>query len=523
MRNKIVIYDSTLRDGAQAEGISFSLDDKIKIVAALDDMGIDYIEAGNPASNPKDAAFYDYYKKNPSRKPKFAKLTAFGSTRKKGVKTGEDKNVLALLEAETDVVCIVGKCSRFHVEQVIQAECDENIQMIRETIAFFKERGRRVIFDGEHFFDGWGEDKDYAMECIAAAESADTVVLCDTNGGAFPLDIYSIVKKVSETFTTPLGIHTHNDCGMAVANSIMAVEAGAVHVQGTFIGFGERCGNACLSTIIPNLRIKKGYNCLNETAITHLTPAARYIAEIANISLDERSPYIGKSAFAHKGGMHVDGVFKCTQSFEHIDPILVGNERKHLLSEVAGRSAVLSAIQRIDPDIKRDSMETDIIVKHLKKLENDGYQFEAAESSFILGIRKILGKYKPSFELINYKAISEQPCHDGSSASAIIKIIVDGKTEITAADGKGPVNALDKALRKALEVFYPQLKNVHLTDYKVRVLDGKPETASMVRVLIESTDGKSNWTTVGVSHDIIEASWIALVDSIEYKLIKDME
>jgi 2-isopropylmalate synthase len=523
MANKISIFDSTLRDGAQAEGISFSVKDKLKVVKALDELGVAYIEAGNPGSNPKDLEFFDNVKK---LNLQHAKLTAFGSTRRRNITVEEDGNVQSLLKADTPVVAIFGKSWDFHVTDIIQTTLEENLQMIEDTIRFFKERKKEVIFDAEHFFDGYKANPEYALAALQAAVDggADCLALCETNGGAFPTEIYEITKKVVETFSVDVGIHTHNDGGMAVANTIMAVEAGAVHVQGTYVGFGERCGNANLSSIIPNLQLKKGYECLPEDQLSTVTSTARRIAEIANVPIHDGMPYVGKSAFAHKGGMHIDGVSKASHSFEHIDPTAVGNERRFLMSEVAGRSTILSKIQKVNPNITKDSPETKQIIDRLKELEHVGYQFEGAESTFELVIRKHLGKYKPFFELDHFNVIGEHPSKDGQfSSSAMIKVCVDGKEEITAAEGDGPVNALDTALRKALEVFYPELTNVHLTDYKVRVLDTKTATAAKVRVLIESTDGEDIWSTVGVSTDIIEASWIALVDSIEYKLIKDIE
>jgi 2-isopropylmalate synthase len=522
MLRKIDIFDSTLRDGAQAEGISFSVEDKLKIVKALDDLGISYIEAGNPGSNPKDLEFFNKMK---NVTLKNAKLTAFGSTRRAGISVEEDKNVQSLLEADTPAVAIFGKSWDFHVTDIIKTTLDENLNMLRETMAFFKSKGKEVIFDAEHFFDGYKSNPEYAFAALKAAMEggADWLVLCETNGGAFPEEVYEITKKVAAHFPAKIGIHCHNDGGMGVANTIMAVDAGAVQVQGTYIGFGERCGNANLSTIIANLQLKKGYECILEDQMINLTSTARFVAEVSNISMNEREPYIGNSAFAHKGGMHIDGVNKVSHSFEHINPEKVGNKRRFLMSEVSGRTTILEKIQKIDPNIEKNSPETHKIMDRLKMLEYEGYQFEGAESTFELVIRKQLGKYKPFFYLEHYKIIGDQPNGGKHSSVAIVKINVEGKEEITAAEGKGPVNALDTALRKALEVFYPQLKEVHLTDFKVRVLDNKTATAAKVRVLIESTDGHNVWTTVGVSTDIIEASWIALVDSIEYKLLKDIE
>ncbi len=522
MSKKIAVFDSTLRDGAQGEGISFSVEDKIKIVKTLDELGVSYVEAGNPGSNPKDMEFFDRIK---NIKLNNSKIVAFGSTRRCNISVEEDNNIKSLISAGVDTVAIFGKSWDFHVTDIIHTTLDENLKMIGDTIAYLKNLGKEVIFDAEHFFDGYKNNKDYAIKTLETAvlSGADCIALCDTNGGCFPDEVFDITKFVCEKFNVSVGIHCHNDCGMAVANAVMAVYAGADNVQGTFTGFGERCGNTTLSTVIANLQLKHDYICIPPENIENLTHVARKISEIANFKLSDIMPYVGKCAFAHKGGMHIDGVSKAPHSFEHIDPSKVGNERKFLTSEVSGRSTILSMIKKIDPSIEKNSPETDLIIKKLKEFEYNGYQFEGAEGGFELLIRKTLGKYKPFFELVNFKTIGEQPYSEGVSASAVIKVIVDGKAEITAAEGNGPVNALDKALHKALEVFYPALSEVHLTDYKVRVLDGKTATASKVRVLIESSDGVDNWSTVGVSNDIIEASWIALVDSIEYKLIKDIE
>lgn len=523
MERKIFIFDSTLRDGAQAESISYSVEDKWKIVHALDELGVSYIEAGNPGSNPKDLEFFNQIK---THQMKQAKITAFGSTRRKGMKVEDDANNQLLLDADTPVVTIVGKSWDLHVKDVINTSLDENLDMIGETVAFFKNKGKEVIFDAEHFFDGFKSNPTYAFDSlkVAADSGADWLILCETNGGGFPGEVYEITKNVIKKFSLPVGIHCHNDCGMAVANSIMAVEAGANQVQGTFIGFGERCGNANLSTIIPNLQLKKNYACITGDQLIKLTSTARMVAEVSNIPLDNHLPYVGKSAFAHKGGMHIDGVIKVPRSFEHVKPDEIGNERRFLMSEVSGRSTILEKIQKVSPDLKKNSKQTQLIIDLLKKSEHDGYQFEGAECSFELMVRKHLGKYQPFFQLESFTIISDQSLQNGDSrSSAVIKVNVDGEEEITAAEGDGPVNALDRALRKALEVFYPELKEVHLTDFKVRVLNPEEATAAKVRVLIESTDGKDIWTTVGVSNDILQASCIALVDSIEYKLMKNIE
>ncbi len=519
--NKIEIFDSTLRDGAQGEGILFSVEDKIKIVKILDDLGVDYIEGGNPFSNKKDMEFFDTASK---LQLKNSRLCAFGSTRKPREKAFESPAVNALLKAKTGAVAIFGKSSVLHVKEVLKTTLEENLSMIYDTVSFLVSNSKDVIYDAEHFFDGYKLDKVYALKTLKAAYDAGAKVLClcDTNGACFPDEIYDIVKEVQNHFNVKIGIHCHNDTGMAEAGSIFAVKAGACHVQGTLTGLGERCGNANLSTLIPNLQLKKGYNCIDEKNLSELTSSCKAIAEIANVPLSSSMPYVGKSAFAHKAGMHIDGVNKISSSFEHIDPGIVGNERRFLTSEAAGRGTILKKIQKIDPSIKKEDPKTKEIVDKLKDLEYRGYQFEAAEQSFELVISKLLGRYHKSFELLDFKIITTTGKQDNNyTATAMIKIQVDKKIEITAAEGEGPVNAMDKALRKALSVFYPSISKIHLTDYKVRVLEAKDATAAKVRVLIETTDGKDIWTTVGVSTDIIEASWIALADSIEYKLSKE--
>jgi len=522
-QNTVKIFDSTLRDGAQGQGISFSLEDKIKIVKALDEMQIEYIEAGNPGSNPKDMEFFKRLK---GMELKNAKIVAFGSTRKPNVNVEDDKNLKDLLSSGADTIVIFGKSWDFQVIDIIKTSLDENIEMIKDTIKYFCKKGKEVIFDAEHFYDGYKANKDYAMETLKAAEEAgaQVVILCDTNGGTLPQEIYHITKIVKGEIATELGIHSHDDMGMAVANSIMAVEAGVKQIQGTFIGIGERCGNANLSAIIPILKLKLGYEVLNNNELVNLTKAARYIAEICNITLTDQTPFVGSSSFAHKGGMHIDAVTKAPKSYEHINPELVGNKRRFLVSEVSGKSTILQEIKKIFPNVSKDDNSVQKITDRLKELEYEGYQFEGAEGTVELVIRKIIGKYKPFFKLNHFKIIGEQPYGtENFTSTAVINITVDGRNEMTAAEGEGPVNALDKAIRKALEVFYPEIKQARLVDYKVRVLDSENATEAKVRVLIESTDGIENWSTVGVSRDVIQASWIALVDSIEYKLIKDIE
>ncbi len=519
----VKIFDSTLRDGAQGQGISFSLEDKIKIVKVLDEMKVDYIEAGNPGSNPKDMEFFKRLK---DVELKNAKVVAFGSTRRPKINVEDDKNLKDLLSSRADTIVVFGKSWDFQVTDIIKTSLSENVNMIKDTIEYLCVKGKEVIFDAEHFYDGYKANKEYAMATLKAAEEAGAkvVVLCDTNGGALPQEIYSITKTIKETVKVELGIHSHDDMGMAVANSIMAVEAGASQIQGTFIGIGERCGNANLSTIIPTLKLKLGYKVLNDNELVNLTKTSRYIAEICNITLSDEDPFVGNSAFAHKGGMHIDAVTKSPKSYEHIEPELVGNKRRFLVSEVSGKSTILQEIQKIFPNISKDDKSVQKITDRLKELEYDGYQFEGAEGTVELVIRKIIGKYKPFFKLNHFKIIGEQPYgSEEFSSTAVINITVDGQNEMTAAEGEGPVNALDKAIRKALEVFYPELKQARLVDYKVRVLDSESATEAKVRVLIESTDGIESWSTVGVSRDVIQASWIALVDSIEYKLIKDIE
>jgi 2-isopropylmalate synthase len=519
---RISIYDSTLRDGAQAQGISYSVDDKIKIVERLDALGVRYIEAGNPGSNPKDLEFFERVR---GMKLKHARLIAFGATRKIGIKAEDDGNVRSILAAGTQAVAIFGKSWDYQVTEILRTKLDENLRMIGDTVRYLKQQGKEVVYDAEHFFDGWKANPDYALATLkAAAEAgADCLCLCDTNGGTFPDVIFEVTKKVAGQFQTPIGIHCHNDCEMAVANSVMAVQAGATQVQGTINGIGERCGNANLCSIIPDLQLKLGFECIPPQNMATLTTVARAVSDIANMPHNEKAAYVGADAFAHKGGMHIDAVVKNPVSYEHIDPDLVGNSRRTLMSEVAGRSTLLARIRAVDPSIGKDSPETKKIIDRLKQLEHEGYHFEAAEQSFELVVRKMLGKYTPFFELVEFKVMVNEPSVNNMNSSAMIKIRVGNDTEITAAEGDGPVNALDKAVRKALERFYPAIGEIRLTDYKVRVLDSDQASAAKVRVLIESTDHRENWTTIGVSTDIIDASWHALVDSIEYKLVREQE
>jgi 2-isopropylmalate synthase len=519
----VEILDTTLRDGAQGEGIGFSVQDKLSIACALDELGVSWIEAGNPGSNPKDMEFF---RLAGNLSLKQSRLCAFGSTRKKGVTPREDPFLKSLLDAATEGVVIFGKSWDLHVTEVLGVSLEENLAMIAETIAFLKDQGRIVLYDAEHFFDGWTANPEYALKTVKTAleAGADRIVLCDTNGGNFPNTITEGVNAVLSFGR--IGIHAHNDADMASACSIAAVQAGCRHVQGTLLGFGERCGNAALAAIIPSLELKLGFRCLPQGNLESLSELSRRIGEVANVLVPDNMPYIGNHAFSHKAGMHADAILKVRHSFEHIDPRSVGNDRHFLMSEVGGRSAIAERARKIDPSITKDHPVTASLAGKLKTLEAEGWQFEGADGSFELLVRRELGKYKPLFKIDAYRVVSEHP--GGSAISccyAWAKVWVEGQQEIAAAEGHGPVNALDKALRKALNPFFYNfdIEKVRLADYKVRVIDGKDATAAKVRVLIESTDGVNTWSTVGVSEDIIDASRAALVDSIEYKLISVIE
>lgn len=518
--NKIYIYDSTLRDGAQGKNVSFTVKDKIKIVKKLDDAGIDYIEAGNPGSNPKDAEFFNSIK---DVELNHSRVVAFGSTRRPGIKASEDINLRHIVESGVKTAAVFGKSWDFHVTDILKTTLDENLEMIRDSISFLVKKGFDVIFDAEHFFDGYKANPDYAMKTLEAAveSGAFSICLCDTRGGTFPTETYDMTRAVVEKFDVEIGIHCHNDNGMAVASSIAAVEAGAIQVQGTMNGLGERCGNANLTTIVPNLQLLKNYDCIPEKSMASWSETAVYISEVANLALHDDAPFVGSAAFSHKGGMHTDALTKNTKSYELFDPSEVGNKRHILMSEVAGGSSVMKLLGKIDPTVTKKDPRTREIIDRMKEMEFLGYQYEAAEASFELIIRRILGLYNPSFELVEFKVMVNEPNVTNMNSTAMIKIKVRDEYEVTAAEGDGPVDALDGALRKALTKFYPDLGKIKLTDYKVRVLDSEMATAAKVRVLIESTDGKNEWTTIGVSTDIIEASWIALVDSIEYCMCQD--
>lgn len=515
------LYDTTLRDGSQGEGVAFSVEDKLLIIKALDRLGIHYIEGGYPGSNPKDMEFFKGAK---TLELQHAVVVPFGSTRHPRYQPNEDPNLLALLDTGARTVTIFGKSWELHATDVLRVTTQQNIELIESSVRFLVENGREVIYDAEHFFDGYDDQPAYALQTLKAAAQggARCLVLCDTNGGRLPLEIQEGVKAVMAEINLPIGIHTHNDAGMGVANTVLAVQAGAAHVQGTFNGYGERCGNANLASIIPTLKIKLGIDCVRDDRLKQLTEVSRLISELANLPHDERQPYTGSSAFAHKGGMHIDAVRKNRRTFEHIDPELVGNAQRILISDQAGKSALLKKIERRYPNYDKNSPEVMALFDRLKAAENEGYQYEAADASFELLTNKVFNGYQPFFDLLGFRVIIEKFKDHSIRSEATIKVMApDGEVEHTAADGDGPVNALDSALRKALERFYPSLQDVHLTDYKVRVLDTQAGTGAKVRVLIEASDGRAHWGTVGVSENIIQASWEALTDSLEYKLYKD--
>jgi len=516
--NKVIIYDTTLRDGAQTEGISFSVKEKIRIVQVLDQLGIPYIEGGWPGTNPKEIKFFQQIK---NIKLQQAKIVAFGSTQRAKYKVEKDPSIFNLLHAETDVICIFGKSWDMHVYEALNVSLEKNLELIKNTISYLKSKSKEVIYDAEHFFDGYKANAQYALLTILEAQNAgaDVITLCDTNGGMLPYEIEEPIKAALKIIKVPLGIHAHNDSGMAVANTIMAVKLGVTYVHGTINGYGERCGNADLCSIIPNLKLKMGRNCISDEQLKSLTEVSRFVAEMANMVPQPHEPYVGTSAFAHKAGVHASGVQKNPKTYEHIQPELVGNERRVLISELAGQSSILEKAKEMKIDLSKDTPQTQIILAKVKQKEDEGYHFEAADASFELLIKKALGIYQPIFSLKKFEVIVEN--RNGEITSdAIIKLEVNGKQKYIVAEGDGPVHAMDTALRKALEESHPLLKEVHLTDYKVRVLDAKEGTAAKVRVLIESTDGKHTWGTVGVSENVIDASWKALVDSIEYILSK---
>ncbi len=517
---KIQIYDTTLRDGTQGEGISLSLGDKLMLAKRLDQFGIDYIEGGWPGSNPKDMAFFKEAKKIHFR---HAKVAAFGSTRRANVKVSGDEQVKMLLEAGTKVITIFGKSWDFHVKEVFRTSLRENLNMIRDTVDYLKSKKKYVIYDAEHFFDGFSENPDYAIRSVreAAKAGADLICLCDTNGGTLPHQVAIAVKRVRKSIRTPLGIHCHNDANLSVANSIAAIEHGAIQVQGTINGYGERCGNANLTSIIPILQLKMKLHAVSDKKLKELTELSHYVAEVCNMPIENNQPFTGQSAFAHKGGVHVNAMMKNSKTYEHIKPALIGNRTRFLISELSGKSIVLLKSEELHLGLSKDKAETRAILEKVQELENQGYQFEAAEASFELLMKKETGKYKKYFEVLEVRVLDEKVGDEKPVSEATVKVKVGDDIEHTTANGDGPVNALDNALRKALRKFYPVVEKIHLSDYKVRVVNSEAGTAAKVRVFIQFQDEKDVWSTVGVSENIIEASWMALVDAMEYRLLKN--
>jgi 2-isopropylmalate synthase len=516
---KIELYDTTLRDGMQAEGVSFSLEDKLAIAQCLDKLGLDYIEGGYAASNPKEMQFFNEVKKFGLKN---SKIVAFGSTRRASSTVSDDISLNSIISCKTQTATLVGKAWDMHVRDVLGCSLEENLTICSESVSYLKKKGLETLFDAEHFFDGYKENPEYSMKVLTAAAEAgaDILVLCETNGGCLPHEVYEITEAVCKQFgTVTIGIHTHNDTDCATANTLAAIRAGVRHVQGTINGLGERCGNANLCALIPNLALKMGFEVLSAEQISTLSEVSRYIFEIGNLTPVMNMPYVGESAFAHKGGLHVDALRKSKRTYEHISPELVGNERRFLISELSGRSTVLSRLEKAQ--IAEGKELAARILNRIQELENQGYQFEAADASFDLLVKKLMGSYKPFFDLIKYHINVEKRATGQIVTEATVKLKVGDKIEHVVGEGDGPVNALDAALRKSLDNFYPSLKEVHLIDYKVRVVNARAGTAARVRVIIESRDKQSIWGTVGVSENIIEASWQALVDSVEYKLQKD--
>jgi 2-isopropylmalate synthase len=514
---RITIYDTTLRDGTQREGLSLSVEDKLKIARALDSLGVHYIEGGWPGSNPKDAEFFVRIGKEALDQ---ARIAAFGSTRRPAVRCDSDPNIRSLVTAGTPVVTLVGKSSALHVERVLETSRDENLRMIGDSVGFFRGLEREVIFDAEHFFDGWAFDQEYALATLRAAADAGAhwIVLCDTNGGTLPDRIGEVVRCVRERVGTPLGIHPHDDAGVAVANALAAVQAGCTQVQGTINGYGERCGNVDLIPVVANLSLKLGHTVLPLQQLRRLTGISQYVAAVANLNADAHAPYVGRSAFAHKGGIHVAAIAKLPESYQHIDPAQVGNEPRVVVSEVAGRRNVRLRAEALGLDPTTNEAE---VLQRIKELEHRGFQFEAADGSFEMLLRRAVPDYQAPFELLDFTVISEKRGGQKVAAQATVKLRVGGEVVHTAAEGDGPVNALDQALRKALVPRYPGLNDVRLVDYKVRIIDEHLGTAARPRVILESARGTERWSTVGCSENIIEASWLALWDSLELPLLRD--
>jgi len=517
-KNKIYILDTTLRDGSQRADISFSVNDKLQLIERFDDIGIDYVEIGFPASNPKEVELFEKLK---GRNFQYSKIVAFGMTRYKNVKVEDDSNIKQLIQSGADAVCVVGKSSSFHVEKVIETSLENNLSMIFDSIKYLKKYFPEVIFDAEHFFDGFKENADYAMETLKVAleAGADYLCPCDTNGGVLPKEVEDIMDRINKKFKVETGAHFHNDSGCAVANTIIAVQKGVKMVHGTINGYGERCGNADLCQVIPNLEVKLNKKCLKEGSLKHLTSLSRFVNEIANQVSNSSQPFVGRNAFTHKGGMHVSGVSKLSKTFEHIDPEVVGNTRRILISELSGKKSIILKAKEFGIELENDLEKVSEILSRVQNLEYNGYQFEAADGSFELLVKEVTGVKKKFFKLESFRVLNEKRQDGSMMAEATVKVMIDGKRIIETAEGNGPVNALDKALRKSIGSCYPALSKISLTDFKVRVLNEKKGTGAMVRVLIESSDGKKNWGTIGVSENIIEASWQALEDSIVYGLM----
>lgn len=517
---RIVLYDTTLRDGAQTEGISLSVTDKLRITEKLDELGVPYVEGGWPGAHPKEM---EYFSKVRKFKLKNAQVTAFGSTRRAGRKAASDPLIQDLLKAQTSVITIFGKSWDLHVRDALKTAPEENLRMIRDSVAYISKRKRRVFYDAEHFFDGYRDNPEYALRTLQAAveAGAEVLVLCDTNGGSLPGFIREGVEAVRSRFRLPVGIHCHNDMELAVANSVAAVEAGAEHVQGTINGYGERCGNANLSSIIPILQLKMRFPCLAPGRLKTLTSVCHYVADVCNMRPEDHQPFVGASAFAHKGGVHINAVRKNPRTYEHVEPESIGNRRRLLVSEMGGKSTILAKAQTLSLRLAKDSEEARKFMRRVQELEAQGFHFEAAEASFDLLMRRAYKRFKRFFHLAGFRVVVEKGAAGEIFSEATVKLTVKGKTEHTAADGDGPVHALDRALRKALLPFFPRLRSMRLTDFKVRDLESQAGTAARVRVLIQTRDAEDSWWTMGVDENIIEASWQALVDSIEYKLLKD--
>ena len=518
---RITFYDTTLRDGMQAEGVSFSLDDKLAIAKRLDELGLDYIEGGYAGSNRKEMRFFARASRLGLQN---SKIAAFGSTRRADSPVADDASLRAVLACKTNVATLVGKTWDLHVTDVLGCSLDENLAMCAESIEYLKKQGLEALFDAEHFYDGYVANPEYAMKVLAAVveAGADVLVLCDTNGGSLPPQIEEITGAVCDKLpSVQVGVHAHNDTGCAAANSLAAVRGGARHVQGTINGLGERCGNANLCVVMPNLALKMGFEVLSPEKMETLTEVSLFVFETGNLAPVMNMPYVGESAFAHKGGLHVDGLRKSTRTYEHITPNLVGNERRFLISELSGKSTVLAELEK--EQIAQDKELAGRILDRVQELESEGYQFEAANASFDLLVKKVMGTYKPAFELIKYNTTVEKRVTGDIVSEGTVKLKVGDKVEHVVGEGDGPVNALDAALRKSLESFYPSIKDVHLIDYKVRVVNAGAGTAARVRVIIQSRDKQSIWSTVGCSENIIEASWQALADSVDYKLQKELQ